>query len=165
MRSFVLSLSLALLAGPAIAQSVTLKGAEGQTATVTAADLAALPQVTLAFDAHGDRHIYSGPLLIDVLAKVGAPSGKALHGAELAKAVTVTAADGYRVVFGLAEADPGTRPNRIILADRADGAPLGPKDGPFKIVAEGDLRPARGVRMVRAIAVVNLDAAATQGAR
>jgi hypothetical protein len=50
--------------------------------------------------------------------------------------------------------EDGTRPNRIIIADRADGAPLGPKDGPFKLVIEGDLRPARGVRMVTSVSLI-----------
>jgi hypothetical protein len=133
---------------------VALIGPTGQSATISTADLAALPRVKVSFDAHGDTHEYEGPLLIDVLAKVGAPTGKALRGDALADVVMVSASDGYRVAFGLAEMDPGTRPNRIILADRMDGAPMGPKDGPFKLVVEGDLRPARSVRMVSAVQVI-----------
>lgn len=68
----------------------------------------------------------------------------------------VKASDGYTIVYGLAELDPGTRPNRIILADKAEGAPLAAKDGPFKVVAEGDLRPSRGARLVTSIDVRDL---------
>ena len=68
----------------------------------------------------------------------------------------VTSSDGYQVAVGLAEADPGTRPNRIILADRSDGAPLGLAAGPFQLVIEGDIRPARSARMVSAIEVRRL---------
>ena len=150
------ALALALAAGPSLAQSITLKGASGQTATITAAEIAALPRTSFTLDAHGTKHVFAGPLLIDVLAKVGAQKGTALRGPGLAQAVVVTASDGYRVVYGLAEADPGTRPNRIILADRADGKPMDAKDGPFRLVVEGDLRPARAVRMVGDIEVVNL---------
>lgn len=91
-----------------------------------------------------------------MLAKVGAPFDEKLRGSALASVVLVKASDGYPVAFGLTEAGPGTRPNRIVLADRADGTALSAKDGPFKLVVEGDLRSARGVRMVTAISVVAL---------
>jgi hypothetical protein len=126
----------ALFASPAFAQSVALKGPDGQTAT------------------------YEGPLLIDVLARVGTPTGKAIHGPEMADVILVSASDGYQVAFGLAEADPGTRANRMILADRMDGAAISATDGPFKVVVEGDLRPARSARMVTAISVIRLQTAA-----
>ena len=159
MRS-VLFLAAAFLATPVAAQTIALKGPAGQAAAITAAEVAALPRVSFTFDAHGEKHIYEGPLLIDVLAKAGVPTGKALRGPALAQAVVVRASDGYAVAYGLAELDPGTRSNRIILADKADGAPLGPKDGPFKVVAEGDLRPARSARLVTSIEVVDLGAGA-----
>lgn len=156
MRPLILAACLSLLAAPVLAQSLSLTGPAGQTATVTSADLAGLPRHTVILDAHGQKNSFEGPLLIDVLAKVGAPTGKALRGAELSNAVIVTASDGYQVVIGLAEADPGTRPNRIILADRMDGKPLPEKDGAFRLVVEGDLRPARAARLVTAIKVVKL---------
>lgn len=155
MRLIVLAAVLAGLALPAAAQGLTVTGPSGA-ATLSAADVAALPRVSFLFDAHGQKHTYEGPLLIDVLAKVGAPTGKALRGPALAHAVVVRASDGYIVVYGLAELDPGTRANRVILADKADGKPLGAEDGPFRVVAEGDLRPARGARLVREIEVVKL---------
>lgn len=156
MRSLLFALAVAGLAAPASAQTLTLKGPAGQAATLSAADIAAMPHVGFTFDAHGQTHAYEGVPLIDLLARVGTPTGKALGGKALASAVRITAADGYQVVFGLGEADPGTRPNRIILADRADGAALSDKDGPFKLVVEGDLRPARGARMVTTIEVIPL---------
>ena len=48
------------------------------------------------------------------------------------------------------------RANRIIVADRGDGSPLGAKEGPFKLVIEGDLRPARAARNLTAIRVIRL---------
>lgn len=157
MRLAILLAAVAILApAGAAAQSLTIKGPAGQTVTVTAAEVAKLPRASFLFDAHGQKHTYEGPLLIDVLAKAGVPTGKELRGPALANAVVVRASDGYAVVYGLAELDPGTRPNRVILADKADGAALDAKDGPFKVVAEGDLRPARGARLVTSIEVVNL---------
>jgi hypothetical protein len=84
---------------------------------------------------------------------VGAPAGKGLHGPALADFVVVSAKDGYRVVLGLAETDPGVRTEKILLADRAEGAPLPPTEGPFRLVIEGDLRPVRSARMVTSIGV------------
>ena len=156
MKIVVLALCLAGLSTSALAQTLVLKGPTGQSTSVVAADLAGLPRVSVTFDAHGEKHVYEGPLLIDVLAKVGTPVGKAIHGPEMADVVLVKAQDGYQVAFGLAELDPGIRPNLIILADKADGAPLTAKDGAFKLVAEGDLRPARSARMVTEIEVLRL---------
>lgn len=166
MRPLILAACLGLLAAPAMAPSLSspsplnpalsLTGPEGQTLTLTAADLAALPRQTVVLDAHGQKNSFEGPLLIDVLAKVGAPTGKALRGAALGEAVLVTSSDGYQVALGLAEADPGTRANRIIIADRMDGAPLPAKDGAFRLVVEGDLRPARAARLVTNIKVIKL---------
>jgi len=151
-----IAILMAALAGAADAQTLTLKGPAGETAILSRADIAAMPHVGFVFDAHGQKHAYEGVPLIDLLAKVGAPTGKALGGKALADAVRATAADGYQVVFGLGELDPGTRPNRIILADKADGAAISEKDGPFRLVVEGDLRPARGARMVTMIEVIPL---------
>ena len=150
MRAFALSLSLVALvcATPVSAQSVALSGLAGQRLHLSAEAVAALPRVTISFEAHGVARVYEGPLLIDVLKAVGAPTGDALRGSALATVVLATARDGYQVAYGLAEADPGTRPNRIILADRADGRPLDAEAGPFQIVVEGDLRPARSIRQV-----------------
>jgi hypothetical protein len=68
----------------------------------------------------------------------------------------VEAEDGYRVVFSLAELDPGFLDAEVLVADTIDGAPLGPKQGPFKLVAPHEKRPARWVRMLRSITVVAL---------
>lgn len=156
LRTLLISSAMAAAPLAVQAQTLALKGPSGQTATLTAADVAKLPRVSFLFEAHGQKHTYEGPLLIAVLAKAGVPTGKDLRGHALANAVVVRASDGYAVVYGLAELDPGTRPNRVILADKADGAALSDKDGPFKVVAEGDLRPARGARWVTSIEVVNL---------
>jgi len=39
----------------------------------------------------------------------------------------------------------------VILADSHDGKPMDTKEGPFRIIASGDKRPARWVRKVTAI--------------
>lgn len=148
------------VAGAAAAQSVALRGPDGQTRSVTLADLAAMPHqsATLASE-HGPARQYEGVPLTALLQSVGAPAGKSLRGPALADLVVVTASDGYRVVLGLAETDPGVRPGKILLADRAGGAPLPATEGPFRLVIEGDLRPVRSARMVTAIRVEAIPAA------
>jgi len=59
-----------------------------------------------------------------------------------------------RLCFPLAELDPDFSDRQIILADKRDGKPLDDKQGPWRIVAPGDKRPARWIRQVPAIKVV-----------
>ena len=84
------------------ASSVALTGLDGQQATLTFAGLDALPQVKIEAKQHGATHVFEGALLGDVLAKVGAPAGKAIHGAELTDIIIIEARDGYKVALDLA---------------------------------------------------------------
>lgn len=67
--------------------------------------------------------------------------------------VLVEAADDYRVIFSLAELDSGFLDSDVLLADTMDGAPLAPDQGPFKLVAPHEKRPARWAKMVKSITV------------
>ena len=146
-------IAAALLAGGARAQTLSLSGLAGESATLSAADIAAMPHqpATLKLDTRTEA--CEGVPIGLLLQRVGAPAGKALRGQELADAVIVNAADGYRVVLALAETDPMVRPERVVLADRCGGAALPAAEGPFRLVVEGDLRPARWARRVTAIAI------------
>ena len=143
----------ALAAPPALAGDLKLTGPDGQAASLSAADIVAMPHAHLAVTIEGKSAAYDGVPLSALLAKVGAPSGKALRGAALRDVVVVTGADGYAAALALAETDPAMRKEQILLADRADGQPLGPNAGPWRLVVEGDQRAARCVRMVRSITV------------
>jgi hypothetical protein len=70
--------------------------------------------------------------------------------------VLAEATDGYRVVFSLAELDSGIVESEVIVADTMDGAALGGKEGPFRLVAPDEKRPARWVRMLKSITVVRI---------
>ena len=132
---------------------IALAGLDGEQSLLTLTELDALPRVQLNATEHGSQHVFEGALLRDVLAKIGAPAGKAIRGRELADVVIVEARDGYIVALGLAETDSTIRNERVILADRMDGAPLAADKGPFQLVIEGDLRPARSARMVSKIRI------------
>jgi hypothetical protein len=164
LRIVILAALAAVAATPGAAQTLSLSGAGGQTAVLSAADLAAMPHVQVTTKAHGQTHVYDGVILGDVLAKVGAPRGGAIKGPELATVVRFTARDGYKVVLGLAETDPITRASRVIVADREAGQPL-KDDGPFRLVIEDDLRPARSARQIEKIEVLKLSTTAKAGQR
>ena len=100
------------------------------------------------------KETYEGDLLEDIPRKAGVPGGEHLRGKTMATYVLAEATDGYRVVFSLAELDSAILDSEIIVADLLDGAPLPQKEGPFKIVAPHEKRPARWVRMLKSIMVV-----------
>jgi DMSO/TMAO reductase YedYZ molybdopterin-dependent catalytic subunit len=97
---------------------------------------------------------YEGVALEEILRKAGVPQGDALRGPAMATYVLAEAADGYRVVFSLAELDAGIADSEVMVADTMDGTPLGDKLGPLRLVAPHEKRPARWVRMLSSITVV-----------
>ncbi len=106
-----------------------------------------------AADRDGKEHRYAGVPLISLLNQAGASTGAALKGKNLTKYVVVKAADGYEVVFALAELDPDFSTRTILLADSVDGAPLADGLGPYRVVVPGEKKPARWIRQVTAIEV------------
>lgn len=123
---------------------------------LTAADLKKLPRKTLrVLNPHEKKtEVYEGVPMEELLRRAGVPQGTNMRGAAMASYVVAEATDGYRVVFSLAELDPGIVESEAIVADTQDGAQLGPKQGPFKIVAPHEKRPARWVRMLKSLTVV-----------
>jgi DMSO/TMAO reductase YedYZ molybdopterin-dependent catalytic subunit len=141
-------------ASPTSAQNLTVTGLSGQAVTLTPAYIAALPHITLTVSVEGKTHTYEGVPLTDILARVGAPEGKALKGVDLADVVLVSAKDNYAVALSLADTDPLVRKDQVIIADKADGAPLPDGIGPYRLVVEGDQRGARMARMVVSITLL-----------
>ena len=154
-----LSLALAVLAGhsivhadaPAAAVAVDIGGEIAKPLHLSTADLTKLPHTRLHAKAHDIEADWDGVPLIDLLRTAGAPIGDALRGPNLKLYVRISAADGYRAVFSLAELDPGIGGAVAILADRRDGKPMDDKEGPLRIIVPADKRPARWVRQVVAI--------------
>jgi hypothetical protein len=134
-----------------------IQGAGLTTTTVTAADLASMPRVSVEVDDHGTHAKFEGVALSTLLTRAGAPLGEGLRGDKLALALVVKAADGYRAVFALAELDPAFMDKTVLLADRRDGAPLNAHEGPYRIIAVGDKRPARWVRQVLSLTLKPVD--------
>ncbi len=151
-RPALMSAGLIAFAGPALAQtggSLLITGLAGQTETLSAADIAKRPHVQVTLTHNGVPKVYSGPLLTDLLRNVDAPLGEKLHGPALSDVVVATAADKYHVVLSLGELDAGLHPGaRVILADAVDGELLDAHEGPFRLVVDGDARPARSAHSV-----------------
>ena len=149
-----------LLAGIALAQSqptqVTVKGRDGKLTILTRQDLIQMPRQVVSITNSKTKAVekYEGVLLSDVLAKANAPTGKTLHGPELRDYVEVRGSDEYHVIFSLAELDPPTHANRVLLADTMDGKPMESPQGPLKLIAPDDLRPERWVRMVTKLTIL-----------
>ena len=141
----------------ALAQTsqISVEGLGGKAAVISAQDLKQMPRTLLTVTdpkTKAAQH-YEGVLLSTVLAKVGAPTGKTLHGAEFRDYVEVIASDNYRVIFSLAEVDPPTHANQVLIADTLDGKPMESPQGPFKLIAPDDIRPERWVRMITRIRI------------
>lgn len=120
------------------------------------ADLAKMPRHHVSATEHGTKVEYDGVLLHDVLEKAGAPLGKDLRGKALSTYVLATARDGYAVVYTLTETDSAFTDSEILVADRAQGQPLSDTQGPLRIVVPSDKKPARSLRMLERIDVVQL---------
>lgn len=106
----------------------------------------------------GPEHTFVGVSLGRVLAAAGRRVDS-LRGADLTQVVLVEAADGYRVVFALAELDPSFRTDDrppLLLVWAEDGAPMAPEHGPLRIVATGEHRPSRWIRQVTRVSVFSV---------
>lgn len=138
-------------AAAASAAPLTVTGEIKQPLTVDAALLRSLPRERVEALDHGKPGTWEGVKLAALLEKAGAPLGDALRGRNLAGYVLVSAADGYRVVFALAEFDAAFGASGAILADTRDGKPLDAHEGPYRIIVPAEKRPGRWVRQVQNI--------------
>lgn len=138
--------------------ALTISGDVAKPLSLSLADITALPHKTVKVTNPHDHkdEVYEGVPLADLLKLAGTLHGDQLRGAAMATYVVIEAADGYRVVFSLAELDPGVQDSNVLVADKLDGHTLDDKVGPLRIVAPLDKRPARWIRMVQTIRVVSV---------
>jgi hypothetical protein len=136
---------------------LTIKSYEGKTLTLSPDELAALPHKSVSvFNAHSKANeTYSGVPLADLLSKVGVPLGENVRGKLFMVGVVAEGMDNYRVLYSLAEVDPAIHTGDVIVADTLDGQKL-TKDGAFKMVSSEEKRPARWVRNLTSISVIQV---------
>jgi DMSO/TMAO reductase YedYZ molybdopterin-dependent catalytic subunit len=136
------------------AQTLQVTGEVEKRLTLSAADLAAMPRTSVsANDKQGVAHSYSGVALAELFRAAGVTTGGQLRGKNLAKYLLVSCADGYQVVFSLAELDSDFTDRVVILADQMEGKPLPDGIGPFRIVVPGEKRPARNCFQVQTLSI------------
>lgn len=124
--------------------------------SLSLSDLKSMPRQTLkVVNPHSKKtETYQGVLLAELLRRAGVPHGELLRGKAMTTCVLAEATDNYRVVFSLAELDSAFLDSDVIVADTLDGVPLGANEGPLKLVAPHDKRPARWIRMVKSITLL-----------
>ena len=122
----------------------------------TPATLAALPHKTITvFNEHAKiNQTYTGVPLIDLLTRLGVPDKP--HGKDLRLYLVAEGSDGYKAVYSVAEVNPDVHDATVIVADALEGKPLA-DDGPLKLVAIGEKRPARWVRNLLAVQVLAVE--------
>jgi|EndMetStandDraft_5_1072996.scaffolds.fasta_scaffold62597_3 DMSO/TMAO reductase YedYZ molybdopterin-dependent catalytic subunit len=136
----------------------TLVTRHGSTVEVSRADWGKLPRTTVeAVDKQGVTGKYEGVAMSELMKLAAVPTGEKLRGDWLRCYVVVEASDNYQAIYALPELDPAFSKTTVILADKRDGAALGEKNGPFQVIAPGDKRGARWVKMVTRIKVVDHD--------
>ena len=149
-------MALAAQTAPERAARLTVDGDVAAPVTLTPADLAKMPRETVTLAVmDGSKVAFEGTPLIEILKKAGVPFGKEMRGKALAGYVLAEAGDGYQVVFSIGELDPGVGGTRVTVADRREGQPLS-QQGPIRLVVSTDKRPARSVRMLERLHVVQL---------
>jgi DMSO/TMAO reductase YedYZ molybdopterin-dependent catalytic subunit len=127
----------------------------GKRRTISAKELADLPRRSASVKDHAGANVtYSGVELAEILRRAEVKLGKDLKGAVLANCVVIQAADGYQVVFSIAEVEPSITGTVVIVADQKNGKPLDAREGPVRLVVPSDKRFARWVRQVTRITVI-----------
>jgi DMSO/TMAO reductase YedYZ molybdopterin-dependent catalytic subunit len=136
---------------------LAITGAVERPLDLQISDLQKMPHVSVEVKDHdGNLTTFEGVPLVDLLKSAGAPIGEKLRGANMASYILAEAKDGYRVVFALPELDPAFTDAKVLVAYAANGKPLPDGQGPFRIVAPQEKRPARWIRMLQRIQVVKI---------
>ena len=153
MRLMLALAAVFLLTTGASAQDLKVTVAGRDSVILTPAEVKALPRAKATITVKGQPVVYEGAVLHEVLLKAGVVSGERLMGRYLNQIVIARAADGYSSILSIAETDPVYRANPVVLADTVNGHPLDAREGPYRMVVDGDLRPSRSPRAVVSLEV------------
>ncbi len=133
-----------------------ITGLDGKSITLSPEEFAALPHKAVSvFNSHSKANEkYSGVALTDLLAKVNVPLGENIRGKLFLTGIIAEGTDNYSVLYALAEVDPSIHVGDVIVADSVDEHKL-EKDGAFKMISTEEKRPARWVRNLTSITVID----------
>ena len=115
---------------------------------LSVADLAAMPgqrrvEVTFHAGAATEHHVYTGPLLLDVVTRAAPRFDPAIKNDKLRHYVSVTASDAYQALVAYGEIDPNFENKQVLLAVTQDGASLAGEGS--RLVVPGDTAGGRHV--------------------
>ncbi len=130
---------------------------DGKGVPVTAKLTRGLPVVSIADASFGEGRGYGGEHSrsgVGMAALLRKAAGRQLDMRRLL--LLVTASDGYRSVYSGGEIALSPLGEGLVLADREDGKPLGPKDGRYRLVPRLDFFADRSVRSVKELRVVEI---------
>ena len=144
----------------ATAEGLEIGGAVDRPFHLSLAELQKMPRtsVKVVNRRSGKTTVFEGVALVEFLRRAGTTQFGNLRDSAMARYVTTEGSDGYRAVFSIAEVHPGMTGSEIIVADTMDDMPLVANQGPLRIIAPHDKRPARWVRRLQSITVVRLGA-------
>jgi DMSO/TMAO reductase YedYZ molybdopterin-dependent catalytic subunit len=147
-----------LLASSAVAQTNTailaVAGAVEQPLALALADLQAMPRTKLETqDKDGSGATYEGVALYELVKRAKPRLSEHCCSNTVNTVVVVKAADNYQAAFSLPELDHRFGHLTILLADRRNGQPLGPRQGPLEIVVPEEKAYGRWVRQVNLVEV------------
>ena len=131
--------------------------ANGQTTTLSLADLYAMPQHSMTVhNSHSDSdESYTGVSLADLLAKYGltvtGDGAKQVYHSY----VRAEGTDGYFVIFSASELESTLHTGDSLIALTLAGKPL-QQDGRLKMVLAGERKPARWIRNLQTLSIVSV---------
>jgi hypothetical protein len=130
---------------------------EGKAISLSLTDLANMPQTTIhVHNAHTKAdETYSGPLLADVLAKIGLVSNAETHSLILHSTIVATGSDHYFVLYSGAECQPDFATGKVIVAVMKSGLP-DQEGGLIQLINTADTKPARWVHGLTSLAIMTL---------
>lgn len=151
----LLTISCSLVAQQkAAVPALKVSGEVKQPLALSLADIAKMKHVgAIMKDRDGKEQRYTGVAIQDILGLAGVSTGRDLRGENLSRFLLVKCADGYEVLFSLAELDSSFTDRVVILADESEGKPLPDGKGPFRLVVPGEKKPARNCFQVTEFAI------------
>jgi len=88
------------------AQTLQIINTEGRSTSISAAQIANAPHVTVDVHDHDAPARFEGVPVSALLTMSGIQLGDAMRGSRMAEVILVEAADGYKVAFAVTEFDP-----------------------------------------------------------
>jgi hypothetical protein len=139
-----------------VSQSLTIS-VDGKSLTFTPAQLQAMPQRSVVVE---NSHIhnteaYTGVGIDDLLAKFGIRMDNGGAQKVYHSYVRAEGTDHYFVIYSASELQPSLHSGDALIALSLNGKPLG-EQGAFKLVLEGEKKPARWVRNLASLTLVTV---------